>query len=103
MLHRIIRVRGKRFVDLTLDEVALMIEADSALCPDGNDMFSGCALDEFLMTVSFEGRPDLDRIRDEINAGIYIDTPGSKHKDTDVAFLKRYAASLRNRAKSRLE
>lgn len=103
MLHRIIRERGKRFVDLTLDEVALMIEADSALCPDGNEMFSGCALDEFLITQEFEGRADLDQIRDEINAEIYVDIPGEKRKAINVEFLKRYASSLRRRANSNLK
>ena len=45
---RIIKIENKTFEDLTLAEIALMIDADTSISPHGNDYFSSSALDIFL-------------------------------------------------------
>jgi len=42
-MHDVIKIPGKTFEDLSFEEVALMIEADSSLSPNGNDYFASCA------------------------------------------------------------
>ena len=84
----------KSFDELELLEVAAMIEADSALAPEGNTQFDAAALDAFLHNATLT-RPDLLRIRDELLAGIYRDVGGSTWKQIDTEFLRGYALSLR--------
>lgn len=93
MFEKIIRIPGKTFDELSHVEVAQMIMADSAITPEGNDYFSGCALDEFLHNAELT-RPDLKGIRSDILDSIYIDVDDSNGKRIDVEFLKAYAARL---------
>lgn len=95
MLERIIKIPGKSFTDLSIDEVAYMIEADSSISPTGNEYFSSCALDEFIHCAKLDGRPDLEKIRSDILNNIYIDVQGSKEKKINVEYLKRYCSALR--------
>ena len=93
MFQKIIKIPGKSsFRDLTVAEVAKMIEADSSLQSGGSEYFDSCALDEFLHCGSLSGRPDLQEIRDHIARNIYIDVPGREAKEINVEFLKEYAA-----------
>ena len=67
MFKKIIRIPNKSsFKELSLNDVGLMIEADSSLTDDGNDYFSSVALDEFLHFRGLKGRPDLQTIREKI-------------------------------------
>ena len=101
-LNEIIKIPGKSFEDLSLIEVALMIEADSSLEQDGNAYFASCALDEFLHCSKLDGRLDLQQIREDILSKIYLDIPDSKSKKINTKFLVQYAESLRNRSESAL-
>ena len=94
--HDIIKIPGKQFDDLTLREVAKMIEADSAISPEGNDYFSGDALDVFLHNAEIT-RPDLIHLRDKILENIYIDVDGSKVKEINTEYLTKLAADLESR------
>ena len=83
----IIKIPGKaHFDDLSLKEVALMIEADSSICQEGNDCFSSNALDEFLHNTSLS-RSDLKAIQQDILANIYVDVEGSKNKKINIEYL----------------
>lgn len=94
--HSVIKIPGKTFEDLTLEEVALMIDADSSISPEGNEYFSGCALDEFLHNVRLK-RSDLRGLQEEILKNIYIVLEGSKNKEIDVDYLKQLSSSLKKR------
>lgn len=94
MLQKIIRIPGKSFEDLDAEEVALMIEADSALSPDGNPYFSSRALDEFIHFADLQ-RSDLKQLRNLIIENIYVDIPGRKEKKIDTAFLIELAERVR--------
>ena len=100
MFESIIKILGKKFSDLSLVEVASMIEADSALNPEGNEFFSASALDEFLYCADLRGRVDLESIRTEILGNIYIDIPGAKHKKINTEFLIKLAERLRGQISS---
>ncbi len=89
MLERIIKIPGKSFTDLSVNEVAHMIEADSSISANGNEYFSGCALDEFIHCARLDGRPDLEKIRSDILNNIYIDVQGSREKKINVEYLMR--------------
>ena len=100
--QKIIKISDKSFADLTIAEVALMIEADFSLSSNGNEYFAGCALDEFLHCSDLEGRPDLQQIRKDIFSNIYLEIPGSKSKKINTKFLVTYASDLRNKHESAL-
>ena len=74
-----------------------MIEADSALSPEGNELFDGCALDEFLHFRTFDASPQLQKIQSYILENIYLELPGSKNKEINTVFLKAYAKELKNK------
>lgn len=93
-LHKIIKVPRKSFDDLSLREVALMIEANSSISPDGNEYFAACALDDFLHEVELK-REDLNFIKDIILKSIYIDMDGSKNKKVDSEFLLLFASKFK--------
>ncbi|MEJ2461057.1 MAG: hypothetical protein P8098_05445 [Candidatus Thiodiazotropha sp.] len=94
---KIIKIPNKEsFEDLSLYEIGLMIEADSALSPEGNELFDSCALDEFLHFRRFDTSPQLQKIQSYILANIYLEIPGSKNKGINTAFLKAYAKELKN-------
>ena len=95
MFEKIIKIPGKSFRDLSKEEVALMIEADSSLTKDGNEYFASCALDEFLHSSNLEKNEELQKIKTEILQQIYLDIPGNKHKRINTEFLKQYAKDLR--------
>lgn len=95
MIKKIIKIPGKSFNDLAPAEVALMIEADSSLAGLGNDSFSSCALDEFLYSNEVNRR-DLLILRNYILERIYLDSPGSKHKEVDSDFLRALARRIRS-------
>lgn len=95
LIHKIIKIPNKSFDDLTLKEVALMIEADSSISPNGNQYFASCALDEFLHNASLE-RDDLKDMRERILQNIYIEVPGSKNKKINTRFLKELSEKLKN-------
>ena len=99
---RNIRDPDKTYTDLTTNEVALMIEADSALTNDGNELFANCALDEFLHNAILDSRPDLQQIRTEILDNIYLDIPGSKNKQINTEYLIQYAKKLRDQNEAAL-
>ena len=92
--HNVIKIIGKTFEDLTLEEVGLMIDADSSLSSDGNQYFSSCALDEFLHNTELK-RGDLRELKEEILRNIYIDIEGSKRKEINTSYLKKLSASLK--------
>ena len=92
-IERIIKIKGKSFEDLSRSEIAEMIMADSAISPEGSERFSASALDDFLY-YSIDYPPELEKIRSEILAEIYINVPGQKAKEIDVEFLKRYSKAL---------
>ena len=95
---KIIKIPGKSWFDkLTIEEVALMIEADSSLLPEGSDLFDSCALDEFLHCGTLKGREDLEKIREHILENIYLDNPNSSWKKINTDFLKQYAIELRTK------
>lgn len=94
-MYKIIKIPGKTFDDLTLQEVALMIEADSSISPEGNDFFASCALDEFLHNTNLN-RKDLKGIQKEILRHIYIDIEGVKEKKINVEYLISLVSRLRN-------
>jgi len=96
MFKKIIKIPGKSFGDLSKEEVALMIEADSSLTKKGNEYFADCALDEFLHSSNLEGNEELQKIRSEILQNIYLDIPGKKQKKINTEFLMQYAKDLRN-------
>ena len=102
MPRKIIRIPNKIFTDLTTNEVALMIEADSVLTDDGNEFFASCALDEFLHGAILDNRPDLQKIRKEILDNIYLDIPGNKNKQINTEYLIEYARKLRDQDVSAL-
>lgn len=91
--YQVIKIPGKEFNDLSLKEVALMIQADSSLSPDGNKYFAACALDEFLHCAELK-KPLLKKIRDEILSEIYIDREGAKYMDINTQFLIDYSNNL---------
>lgn len=95
MFKEIIKIPGKSFRDLSKEEVALMIEADSSLTKNWNEHFSDCALDEFLHCSDLDGNEELQKIRSEILEKIYLDIPGKKHKKINTEFLVQYAKDLR--------
>ncbi len=99
---KVIKIPGKSFTDLSLEEVSLMIEADSSLSKGGNESFSSCALDEFLHCANLEGREDLKEIRNEILSNIYLDISGNKNKKINTEFLAQYAKLLRDKNNSAL-
>ncbi|HEY9256288.1 MAG TPA: hypothetical protein VIP30_17350 [Stenotrophomonas sp.] len=84
----------KRLNDLSAAEVASMIEADSALSPEGNSEFGSCALDEFLHNATLS-RPELLEIRRLILEGMYVPVAGSDHLEVNKEHLLRAAAHLR--------
>lgn len=86
-----IKTPGKSFDDLSLAEVASMIEADSALSPGGNAEFDSAALDIFLHNIELR-REDLQKIRACILERIYTSDNGT----VDVSFLREFAQSLRD-------
>ena len=92
----IIKIDGKSFGDLSIDEVAAMIDADSSLSPDGNEYFDSCALDEFLHCADLDGRPDLEKIRVEILENIYLDFEGSRAREINTDFLTSFSERLRS-------
>lgn len=94
--RRIIRIPGKTFNDLSLAEVASMIEADSSMSPEGNEQFDSSALDVFLHNANLS-RCDLLTVREELLAMIYVSIPGSDCREVDVEFLRHYSARLRER------
>lgn len=103
MFKRIIKIPGKRsFTDLSLKEVALMILADSSLSKEGNSSFASCALDEFLHFSNLDGRPDLQNIQTTILKNIYIDVAGTKTKEINTEFLKKYANEIQANANNAL-
>lgn len=103
MFEKIIKIPGKEsFTDLSLKEVALMIEADSSLSKEGNTSFASCALDEFLHFSNLDGRPDLQEIQSDILRNIYIDIEGSKTKKINAEFLKKYAQELQAKSEGAL-
>ena len=92
--RKTIKIPEKSFNDLSLYEVALMIEADSSLSEDGNEYFDSSALDVFLHNSSGL-RPDLEKIRNELLSEIYISVPGHKNKIINTDFLINYAKLLK--------
>ena len=94
MFKRIVKIPKKSFEDLTLPEVASMVEADSAFGPNGNRDFDACALDEFLHCFKPK-RDDLKEIQSRILANIYLDRPGSEQKDINREYLEATARKLR--------
>lgn len=95
MMQKIIRIPGKSFDDLDAEEVALMIEADSSLSPNGNTCFSSRALDEFVHFADLR-RSDLQRLRDLIRENLYLDLPGRKEKKINTDFLISLAERVRS-------
>jgi hypothetical protein len=96
MFKKIIRIPGKSFRDLSKEEVALMIEADSSLTKGGNEYFSDCALDVFLHGTNLDGMAELQKIQSEILENIYLNIPGERHKKINTEFLMQYAEKLKN-------
>ena len=90
----IIKIDGKKFNDLSLGEVGLMIDADSSFCEDGNEFFASCALDEFLYGANLK-RADLIEIRERILNNIYIDISGSSQKKINANYLRWLSAELK--------
>lgn len=84
----------RTFDELDIDDAAAMIEADSAIAPEGNAQFDAAALDTFLQDATLT-RADLIRIRTELLQGIYLDVQDVRWKRIDVDFLRAYAARLR--------
>lgn len=74
-VKRLIKIPNKNFDDLNAREVASMIEADSAISPQGNEEFASSALDDFLYNASLS-RPELLEIRRTILANIYLPVDG---------------------------
>jgi|GEM_PF-1950145 len=93
-MKKIIRIPNKGFDDLSAAEVASMIEADSALSPEGNSEFGSCALDEFLHNATLS-RPELLEIRRLILKGMYVPVAGSRHLEVNKEHLLCVAAHLR--------
>lgn len=93
-MHEVIKIPGKTFEDLSLEEVALMIEADSSLSPNGNDYFASCALDEFLHNTELK-RKDLRKLQEEILKHIYVELPGLVEKKTNTDYLMAIVSRLR--------
>jgi len=96
-VHNVIKIPGKTFEDLSLKEVAHMIEADSSISPDGNEYFSSCALDEFLHNTKIE-REDLRELQNEILKNIYIYIVGTRDKKVNTDYLISLVMRLRNGA-----
>jgi hypothetical protein len=97
MFKNIIKIPNKEsFEDLSLYEIGLMIEADSALSKEGSESFDSCALDEFLHFRSFKNHPEMQKIQSHILENIYLEIPGRKNKEINTAFLKAYAKELKN-------
>ena len=95
MFHRIIRSSRRSFDDLSWDEIASMIEADSALSPDGNREFSGCALDEFIYSEDVR-RSDLRSLQRYLRNGIYRGSAGDSEKHIDKDFLRAIVVRIRS-------
>ncbi len=95
--HNVIKIPGKSFEELTLEEVALMIEADSSISPNGNEYFSSCALDEFLHNTNLI-RNDLLELQRDILNNIYLDVEGSSEKKINTEYLLGLSKRLRNRS-----
>ena len=87
-----IKIENKSFDDLSSEELAYMILADSSLTKDGNEYFDSMALDEFL-TIEIVKNKDLLELKDFINNNLYIETE-SDIKDIDRAFLRKLASNL---------
>ncbi len=94
MIEKIIKIPGKSFEDLDAKEIALMIEADSSLSPNGNTYFASCALDEFVHFADLQ-RNDLKRLQKLIRENLYVDVPGKKEKKIDSGFLINLADRVR--------
>ncbi len=82
------------FEDLTIEEIGLMIEADSSISKNGNESFSSSALDDFLHNTVLK-RTELAELQSSILENIYIDVPGSNSKEINVKYLKALAAKLK--------
>ena len=95
-MHDVIKMPGKTFEDLSMAEVALMIEADSSISPDGNEYFSSCALDEFLHNIEPK-RQDLKDLQTKILNNIYVDIEDSEEKKINTTFLLALASELKNK------
>jgi len=93
-MHDVIKIPGKTFEDLSLEEVALMIEADSSISPNGNNYFASCALDEFLHNTKLK-RKDLRKLQEEILKHIYIELPGLDRKKINTDYLMAMVSRLR--------
>lgn len=94
----IIKIKNKKeFDDLTIYEIALMIDADSSLSPEGNDFFSSNALDEFIHNSSLK-RDDLNFIKKCLSENIYLDIDGKNYKKINVDFLKRFSKELKSKS-----
>lgn len=100
--HDVIKIPGKSFEDLSMEEVGWMIEADSSLSPNGNEFFSSCALDEFLHNIEPK-RADLKNIQQKILNNIYINIEGSKDKRINTEFLTQFALQLKGDKTDRQE
>lgn len=92
-VHKVIKIPDKDFEDLDAHEIAKMILADSAISPNGNQYFDGCALDEFVHNRVFK-RMDLQELQREILNNIYLDSDDTQSKRINVEFLKELASRL---------
>lgn len=90
----IIKIEGKTFDDLTVFEVAKMIDADSSLTNEGNEYFSSSALDEFLHNYEPE-RDDLKRVQKKILENIYVSNEGGIEKEINKEFLISFSKQLK--------
>jgi hypothetical protein len=90
----IIKIPGKNFEDLSLEEVGLMIDTDSSFSENGNAYFASCALDVFLHNTDLS-RKDLREIQQNILANIYLDIPGSNIKAINKEYLRNLSAKLK--------
>lgn len=95
MFEKIIRLSRKSFDDLSWEEVARMIEADSALSVDGNEDFSGCALDEFIYSQDVQ-RSDLKSLQRYLRNGIYSRSSDCSERRIDTDFLRAVAIRIRS-------
>jgi hypothetical protein len=96
-VHDVIKIPGKNFEELSINEVALMIEADSSISPDGNEYFASCALDEFLHNTKLK-REDLREVQSDILKHIYIEGDSSRTKKVNTEYLKLLASKLKSKS-----
>lgn len=94
MFERIIRSKRRFFDELSWEEVARMIEADSALSEGGNNDFSGCALDEFIYSEDVL-RPDLRELQRYLRRRIYLRCPDSSERRIDTDLLRNVILRIR--------